>query len=599
MHRTGATNPTDEPLSIACRRWPAAGRPPSAAARGPSVLLAHGFGQTRQSWSATQARLSGDGYASLAFDMRGHGKSDRNPGHSAYTAGQFIGDHVAAAAALGRSPGAGRRLDGRPDRAAGAGAATACSRRWCWSTSRRAGKRPASQRILAFMTAHPEGFDSFEHAAQVIADYLPHRRERKTPAQLAHLLRPNQTGALAAGIGIRACSSEFVAGSEQLQDVVCRRRRQDRRSGAADQRRPQRPGVRRHRGRISSNWCRRRGTCACPRPRTWSPATTTTRSPTPCSIFCAHNSPRDPAPEPAVIRGPAKLALSEVPPRSSTMNILLPFLAIADRRRHSPPTIALRLAVFTALAASAAGRRWLLRRQPDGNDHRAALLVRWSRCRCWSRHSASRCITAPLLELLHQDPAAAVGHREDRAGSRHGRLRRRAVLRQAGLGPAAVAAQADAHRRGAGLPRRPGARKLCRMTNDWEITHVRADLPPEMWEFIKKQQVLRHDHPEGIRRPRLLGAGALTGDPEAGVDVEHASAPPSACPTRWARPNCCCTTAPTNRRTTTCRAWPMAAKSPASRLTGPFAGSDATSIPDYGIVCKGEWNGAQRARHAS
>ena len=31
---------------------------------------------------------------------------------------------------------------------------------------------------------------------------------------------------------------------------------------------------------------------------------------------------------------------------------------------------------------------------------------------------------------------------------------------------------------------------------------------------------------------------------------------------------------------------------PCFALTGPYAGSDATSIPDYGIVCKGEWNGA-------
>src|SRR5690606_1369349 len=30
--------------------------------------------------------------------------------------------------------------------------------------------------------------------------------------------------------------------------------------------------------------------------------------------------------------------------------------------------------------------------------------------------------------------------------------------------------------------------ELCRMTNDWEITHVRADLPPEMWDFIKKNR---------------------------------------------------------------------------------------------------------------
>src|SRR3546814_4672754 len=31
---------------------------------------------------------------------------------------------------------------------------------------------------------------------------------------------------------------------------------------------------------------------------------------------------------------------------------------------------------------------------------------------------------------------------------------------------------------------------------------------------------------------------------------------------------------------------------PCFALTGPFAGSDATSIPDYGIVCMGDWNGA-------
>jgi acyl-CoA dehydrogenase len=30
---------------------------------------------------------------------------------------------------------------------------------------------------------------------------------------------------------------------------------------------------------------------------------------------------------------------------------------------------------------------------------------------------------------------------------------------------------------------------------------------------------------------------------------------------------------------------------PCFALTGPFAGSDATSIPDFGIVCMGEWNG--------
>jgi acyl-CoA dehydrogenase len=31
------------------------------------------------------------------------------------------------------------------------------------------------------------------------------------------------------------------------------------------------------------------------------------------------------------------------------------------------------------------------------------------------------------------------------------------------------------------------AKKCCRMINDWDITHVRADLPPEIWDFLGKQ----------------------------------------------------------------------------------------------------------------
>jgi acyl-CoA dehydrogenase len=30
--------------------------------------------------------------------------------------------------------------------------------------------------------------------------------------------------------------------------------------------------------------------------------------------------------------------------------------------------------------------------------------------------------------------------------------------------------------------------ELCKMVNDWDITHVRADLPPEIWEFVKRNK---------------------------------------------------------------------------------------------------------------
>ena len=29
--------------------------------------------------------------------------------------------------------------------------------------------------------------------------------------------------------------------------------------------------------------------------------------------------------------------------------------------------------------------------------------------------------------------------------------------------------------------------QLCRMVDDWDISHVRADLPPEMWDFVKRE----------------------------------------------------------------------------------------------------------------
>ena len=46
-----------------------------------------------------------------------------------------------------------------------------------------------------------------------------------------------------------------------------------------------------------------------------------------------------------------------------------------------------------------------------------------------------------------------------------------------------------------------------------------------------------------------------------------------------------------NRKTITCHVWHVVKKSLVFALTGPTAGSDATSIPDLGIVCMQEFNG--------
>lgn len=182
------------------------------------VLLAHGFGQTRQSWSATQRVLAERGHGSFAWDMRGHGESGRNDALDRYRAEQFVGDVVAAAAQLPALPVlVGASMGGLTGlmaqarhRPFSALVLVDVTPRW---------ESAGMQRIYDFMTAFPAGFDSFDHAADAISDYLPHRRERKTPAQLANLLRADADGRLQWHWDPRLLG-EFVSGSEHLQDTV-------------------------------------------------------------------------------------------------------------------------------------------------------------------------------------------------------------------------------------------------------------------------------------------------------------------------------------------------------------------------------------------
>jgi pimeloyl-ACP methyl ester carboxylesterase len=183
-----------------------------------AVLLAHGFGQTRQSWHATQQRLAAAGHPSLSWDMRGHGQSGRNAPDHRYLAEQFVDDVLAAAAQLPPKPVlVGASMGGLTGLMAqvrepifSALVLVDVTPRW---------EAAGMQRIHGFMTAFPDGFSSYDHAASAISDYLPHRRERKTPAQLATILRADDDGRLRWHWDPRLLG-EFVEGSEHLQDVV-------------------------------------------------------------------------------------------------------------------------------------------------------------------------------------------------------------------------------------------------------------------------------------------------------------------------------------------------------------------------------------------
>lgn len=133
--------------------------------------------------------------------------------------------------------------------------------------------------------------------------------------------------------------------------------------------------------------------------------------------------------------------------------------------------------------------------------------------------------------------------------------------------------------------------ELCAMVNDWQISHELADLPPEMWEFLKKKKFF------GMIIPKEYGGLGFSALAHSMVLQKVAGMSTTLCST-IAVPN---SLGPGEllvhygTQEQKDHYLPRLADGreiPCFALTGPYAGSDATSIPDYGIVCKGEWNGA-------
>ena len=134
--------------------------------------------------------------------------------------------------------------------------------------------------------------------------------------------------------------------------------------------------------------------------------------------------------------------------------------------------------------------------------------------------------------------------------------------------------------------------ELCRMTNDWQITHTDADLSPEVWEYIKKNRFF------GMIVPKEYGGLGFTALGNHKV-IQKLASVSSVVSSTVGVPN---SLGPAEllmhygTQEQKEHYLPRLADGrevPCFGLTGPWAGSDATSIPDYGIVTMGEWNGAR------
>ncbi|MBF6022549.1 acyl-CoA dehydrogenase [Lysobacter niastensis] len=133
---------------------------------------------------------------------------------------------------------------------------------------------------------------------------------------------------------------------------------------------------------------------------------------------------------------------------------------------------------------------------------------------------------------------------------------------------------------------------LCRMVNDWDITHVRADLPPEVWEYIKKNKFF------GMIVPKEYGGLGFTALANHKV-IQKLASISSVVSSTVGVPN---SLGPAEllmhygtqeQKDYYLPRLADGREVPCFGLTGPWAGSDATSIPDFGIVTMGDWNGAR------
>ncbi len=133
--------------------------------------------------------------------------------------------------------------------------------------------------------------------------------------------------------------------------------------------------------------------------------------------------------------------------------------------------------------------------------------------------------------------------------------------------------------------------ELCRMAKDWESARLQ-DMPAEVWDYIKAQGFL------GMIIPKEYGGKGFSAFAHSQV-VTKLSTRSSAPAVTVMVPNSLGPAelllhygTPEQKQ----HYLPRLASGqeiPAFALTSPWAGSDAASIPDAGVVCRGQWQGRE------
>lgn len=133
---------------------------------------------------------------------------------------------------------------------------------------------------------------------------------------------------------------------------------------------------------------------------------------------------------------------------------------------------------------------------------------------------------------------------------------------------------------------------LCGMLDDWDITHNRVDLPPEVWQFIKDNRFL------GMIIPKQYGGLEFSATAQMSVLVKVygrsiTAATTISVPNSLGPAELLLKYGTDEQKNYFLPRLADGREIPCFALTGPDAGSDAASIPDEGIVCMQEFNGKQ------
>ncbi|MCG9513902.1 acyl-CoA dehydrogenase [Acinetobacter pittii] len=133
---------------------------------------------------------------------------------------------------------------------------------------------------------------------------------------------------------------------------------------------------------------------------------------------------------------------------------------------------------------------------------------------------------------------------------------------------------------------------LCSMLDEWEIHHHLKDLPPEVWQFIKDKGFL------GLIIPKSFGGKEFSSFAQSRIMSKIASrslttAVSCMVPNSLGPGELLMHYGTDAQKQQYLPGLAKGEEIPCFGLTSPEAGSDAGAIPDSGVVCYGEYEGAQ------